>query len=327
MSLHLIKPNYPFEPIKSAQKLSLALGFEEQILSELASNASTMYRKVLVKKGAKVRETFDAQGLLKTVHRRIKDRILGRVIFPAYLHGSLKGCDYVTNAALHTNKKIVICEDVQGFFPSIRVDQVMNIWQGFFHFSEDVANLLTSITTKDGAIPQGAITSSYLANLVFWRTEPYLQAKLSESGIVYSRYVDDIAMSSKSYLSKESQTKAIAMVYGMLKEHGLRAARDKHEVSSDSKTMRVTKLIVNRKPSLSRKKRSQVRAQVHQAILRSNVNGSVEEADAMNKAAQSAGQLGRFHPAEAGHLKQMLNNAKKSRHELSKGLLPTGTQC
>jgi Reverse transcriptase (RNA-dependent DNA polymerase) len=309
MSLHLIKPSYPFEPIKSIPKLSLALGFEEKVLIELALNANSMYRKVLKIKGSKVRETYDAQGLLKKVHRRIKNQILARVSFPAYLHGSLKGCDYVTNAALHTNKKILICEDVKGFFPSISAEQVTAIWRSFFHFSEDVAILLTSITTKDCAIPQGAITSSYLANLVFWKSEPYVHAKLAASGIIYSRYVDDIAMSSDEYLSKASQTKAIAMVYGMLIKHGLKAARNKHEVFSDSKQMKVTKLIVNRKPSLSRSKRSQVRAQTYQAIKQNTESGSDESKKALNRAKQSVGQLGRFHPVEANKLKQKLKVA------------------
>lgn len=307
MSLHLIKPHYPCEPIGTISKLAKALGKEESFLRELANSANGMYKEVLIKKVNKTpRLTFDAQGQLKVVHESIKNRIFSRVRFPDYLHGSLKGCDYVTNAALHTNKKIIICEDVQQFFPSVSSLLVMDIWRNLFHFSEEVATLLTILTTKDGAIPQGAKTSSYLANLVFWRDEPLLQAKLAQKGIIYSRYVDDIAMSSKSFFSKSEQTKAIADVYGMLRKHGLNASRKKHEVSSDSGVMKVTKLIVNRKPSLSKVKRSQVRAQVHKATTQSV---SIEM---LNKAAQSAGQLGRFHPAEARHLKLDIQKAKNN---------------
>lgn len=309
MSLHLIKPHYPCEPIGTIAKLARALGKEESFLRELANNANGMYKEVLIKKVNKTpRLTFDAQGQLKVVHESIKNRILSRVRFPEYLHGSLKGCDSVTNAALHTNKKIIICEDVQQFFPSVSSLLVMDIWKNLFHFSEEVATLLTALTTKDGAIPQGAKTSSYLANLVFWRDEPLLQAKLAQKGIVYSRYVDDIALSSESFLQKSEQTKVIADVYGMLRKHGLFASRKKgkHQVFSDSGVMKVTKLIVNKKPSLSKVKRSQVRAQVHQATTQSV---SIE---ILNKAAQSAGQLGRFHPTEAWRLKLDIQKAKNS---------------
>lgn len=281
------------------------MGVDELVIRELADSANGMYRKVKPKLGS-TRQTFDAEGLLKTVHERIKNRIFFRVHFPAYLHGSLRGCDYVTNARLHTHKKIIICEDVKSFFPSVRSEQIRDIWQNFFLFSEDVAILLTALTTKDGAIPQGAKTSSYLANLVFWRDEPYLQAKLAQDGIVYSRYVDDIAISSKSFLSKSMQTKIIADMYGMLRKHGLSASRKKHEVFSDSGVMKVTKLIVNRKPTLNKMKRSQVRSQVHKATTQSV---SIE---LLNKAAQSVGQLGRFHPVEARRLKLDIQKIKNS---------------
>ena len=305
MSLHLIKPHYPCEPIKTASKLAAALGIEEAALWELASKANEMYRENPITKSGKTRLTFDAQGDLKVVHDRIKVRIFSRVRFPDYLHGSLKGCDYVTNASLHTNKKFIICEDVHSFFPSVRSEQIMDIWQNFFLFSEEVARLLTALTTKDKAIPQGAKTSSYLANLVFWRDEPYLQARLALDGFTYSRYVDDIVISSKSFMSKSVQTKIIAKVYGMLRNRGLSASRKKHEVFSDSGVMKVTKLIVNRKPSLTRKKRSQIRALTHRATTKSVT------IESLNKAAQMVGQLGRFHPTEATNLKKDIK-ARKS---------------
>ena len=306
MSLHLIKPHYPCEPIRTVSKLAAALGIDETTLGYLANQANAMYVEKLITKAGKTRLTFDAQGLLKVVHERIKTRIFSRVRFPVYLHGSIKGCDYVTNAALHTNKKIIICEDVKSFFPSVRSELVMDIWQNFFFFSEEVARLLTALTTKDDAIPQGSKTSSYLANLVFWRDEPYLQARLTQEGITYSRYVDDIAMSAKSFIPKQVQKKLIARVYGMLRKHGLSASRKKHEVFTDSGVMKVTKLIVNRKPSLTKQKRANIRAQVHRATTQP------ESIPVLNKAAQMVGQLGRFHPTEAKKMKLDIQKAKSS---------------
>lgn len=116
MSLHLIKPHYPCEPIRTIAKLAKALGKEESFLRELANSANGMYKEVLIKKPNKTpRLTFDAQGQLKDVHESIKNRILSRVRFPEYLHGSLKGCDYVTNAALHTNKNLLFVKMFNNF--------------------------------------------------------------------------------------------------------------------------------------------------------------------------------------------------------------------
>lgn len=317
MALYLSKPSYPFRPITTVAALSRALGFEESVLISAAEKADKSYRSVPPKPG-KTRLTFDALGLLKDIHRRIKVRFFEKVVFPDYLHGSLKGCDYVTNASLHTNKQILICEDVQSFFPSVKAARVEDVWCGFFGFAPEVARLLTKLTTKDGALPQGAIPSSYLANLVLWRDEPLLQARLAAQGITYSRYVDDMAMSSPQHLTKGVQTKVIALVYGMLRKNGLSAKRKKHDVYSASKPMIATKLIVNRKPSLDQKKRSQVRAQVRQLEVEHAAGGDVDAIRLLaNKAAQRVGQMGRFHPKQAEQLKARIRFVRES--------LPLGT--
>ena len=303
MNLSLDKPSYPCEPISTTKALGKALGFEEAVLQSIASNANDLYRPVKPKPGS-TREVFDAKGLLKEIHQRIKLRILTRVYFPKYLQGSVKGRDYFTNAKLHANKQIIICEDVKKFFPSVRAEKIYEVWRGVFKFSESVSDLLTKITTKNGALPQGAITSSYLANLVLWKSEPFLQAKFSAEGITYSRYVDDMAMSSTSHLSKAQQSSVIARVYGMLKEQGLSAGRGKHEIFTATSPMIVTKLVVNRKPSLPSKKRMEVRAEVFQ-LEQFSANGgpTVDVLKRTDKAAQCVGRLGRFHRTEGNALR------------------------
>lgn len=83
--------------------------------------------------------------------------------------------------------------------------------------------------------------------------------------------------------------------------------------------MIATKLIVNRKPSLSPKKRSQVRAQVRQLeIAAANGINAEELRDLANKAAQRVGQLGRFHKTPAASL--------KNRIAIVRGTLPPENQ-
>ena len=318
MDLFLIKPRYRASPIRSIAALARGLRWDAKALVELAERANGMWRTVKPKPGS-TRQTFDAMGPLKEIHKRLKLNIFSKVDFPEYLQGSLKGRDFVTNASLHKEKQILICEDVKGFFPSVRAVYVEDVWCGFFGFAPEVARLLTQLTTKDGSLPQGSIASSFLANLVMWRYEPLLHTKLAQRGITYSRYVDDMVMSAATHLDKETQTWVIAQVYGMLAQHGLRASRKKHEVFSASKPMIATKLIVNRKPSLSPKKRSQVRAQVRQLEIAAADGVNAEELrDLANKAAQRVGQLGRFHKTPAASL--------KNRIAIVRGTLPPENQ-
>jgi len=308
------KPYYSCNPICSLAALSKALGFEETFLASLASSANDHYRlaKPIIKPDGSIRQPFDALEPLKEVHRRLKKEIFSKVVFPQYLTGSLKGRDYRANASLHTGAKIVICEDIESFFPSTNYSLVMDIWKNFFGFSEEVAELLTKLTTKDGLLPQGAITSSYLANLAFWRSEPFLYSHFSEQGIVYSRYVDDITVSSKVRLVKDDKTKVIAAIYGMLRQSGYRAKRRKHEIATSGNRMFTTKLLINKKPSLKPEERANIRTAVFQLEqkISQGLNG-LEIARELNKVAGLVGKLSRFHMTQGNGLKKRISDLRE----------------
>jgi len=312
MSLILQKPRYHFESIRNIASLARALKTSESELQIMASVANKSYSIVPPPIGT-TREIFNARPRLKAIHQKIKDELLGKVYFPNYLTGSIKGRDYVTNAKLHTNKKILICEDVKKFFPSVTAEKVYDVWLSFFGFSVEVARLLTQLTTKDESLPQGAIPSSYLANLILWRDEPLLHAKFASREIVYSRYVDDMAMSASRNLDEKELSQLIADVYGMLRRNGLCAGRKKHEIFTASKPMIATKLIVNRKPSLSPKKRANVRTQVYQLERRVAAGElTIEVGRMIDSAAHKVGQLARFHKNLAETFKVRLRAVRDS---------------
>ncbi len=301
---------YNCKTISNLTALSKALGASEVQLCELARTANTQYRlaKANKKSDGSIRQTFDAHPPLKDVHSRIKRNILSRVSFPNYLTGSLKGKDYKINAALHSNAKIVICEDISTFFPSTKSDIVFDIWRFFFGFSNEVADCLTRLTTKDCALPEGAITSSYLANLAFWREEPRVHDYFAQIGVTYSRYVDDIGLSSRSFITAEEKASLISTVYGMLASKGYKPKRQKHELQTSNNRMFITKLLVNKRPALTRNERSAIRAAVFQ--LEKQMCGSSSRIISMKEYNSIHGRvtkLSRFHEKQGKELMQRMH--------------------
>lgn len=289
---------YNAKPIYSLSSLALALGFEEALLIKLASNADNKYRlaKPVIKADGSIRQPFDALEPLKEIQKRIKNNLFSKVVFPNYLTGSIKGRDYETNASLHVGAKITICEDIENFFPATTSLLAFDIWRNFFGFSEEVAELLTKLTTKDSALPQGAITSSYLANLALWRHEPKLNQWLNQKGIIYSRYVDDITISSKQFLVDDQKTEVIAKIYGMLRKNGYHAKRRKHEISTSSKPMFITKLMVNNKVSLNSNERANICAAVYQLQQRvESGERGIKITHDFNSISGKVAKLKRFH--------------------------------
>lgn len=303
---------YPHSPIYSHAGVSRALGVSVEHLRELAAQSDSLYRlaKKIVKPDGSIRQPFDALPPLKLVQRKIQKEFLSRVQFPRFLTGSIKGRDAVKNAALHVDSRIVVCEDVAQFFPSTSRELVYSVWRGFFRFGHEAAELLTALTTKDGSLPQGATTSSYLANLVFWQQEELLHSRFEEKGITYSRYVDDVSFSAKRDLTPEELSWCIAKLYGMFRSCGFYAKRKKQEISRSNGRMITTKLMVNRRPALLPPQRQQIRAGVHQLTVARPAAGIEVTVKEVNSMRGKVARLKQLHPTEGEALRLKLAELK-----------------
>ncbi len=68
-------------------------------------------------------------------------------------------------AEKHKNNLYVLKLDLKKFYPSIKRKKV---YYAFLNigYNADISNLLTNICVVDDELPQGAVTSPYLANLI-----------------------------------------------------------------------------------------------------------------------------------------------------------------
>lgn len=315
MSRKTTQPKYPFNPVRSLASLSRSLGVSVVELQQLGETASSLYReaKPIIKADGSTRRVFDALPVLKKVHRRMQIQFFQRVVFPDYLTGSLKGRDARRNAALHAGAAIVVTEDIKNFFPSTGAEVVYSIWAGFFGFAPEVARLLTMLSMKGGVLPQGAITSSYLANLAFWDQEWRLYEDLRDRGISYSRYVDDVTISSKEQINNEVIGRCIAEVYGLMASKGYKAKRSKHEIRRGNGPMLTTKLMINAHPALMTKERQNIRSAVHQLeVLSRGSTNSVSLKSEINRVSGRVGRLSQLHPEEGAALRARLATLRAS---------------
>jgi len=266
-----------------------------------------MYRHVpQTKKNGDPRSTYDAYESLKEIQRKIVDRILSKVQFPQYLHGGIRDRlnprSIYANARPHCGQRQFITIDIKDFFPSISSWHVQRIFQGLFGFSKNVSLLLAQLSTRLGVLPQGASTSSYLANLIFWDIEPTLEQFFRDEGITYSRFADDITLSADHELSREQKSNAISRVINMLAQKGCSQKRSKLHIRKRGQTiidkagnmpMTVTGLgVYNDKPNISKAERKRIRASVKE-IENLAVQGVSPEAleNFMNRASGRIGRL------------------------------------
>ena len=200
--------------IGSVSNLCQALGITLIELNQaLQLDSEDRYRqKEIPKKDGSIRVVNNPHFLIRKIQRRINHRIFSNshiIRWPDYIFGSIPNDftsssyvskrDYISCARQHCGAKSILSVDIKDFFNNINIEQVKAIFKDFLDYDEDVSETLANICCKDGSVVQGALTSSYLATLCLWRCEGHLVKALQHKGLVYTRLVDDITLSSKSH--------------------------------------------------------------------------------------------------------------------------------
>lgn len=309
-----MRPIYPHEPIGSIDALSKVFGLEIAELLGITKNSNQYFfvAKKAKKKDGSIRLTYDVKPELKRIHEKICSHLLKKVDYPNHIQGGVKGKDYVSNCRIHTNKKVVLKEDVSNFFPSISKKIVHEVWTGFFNFPNDVAQVLAELVTLDDRLVQGGKASGFLCNLILWEREPKLVSEFAKKGYVYTRFVDDITVSCTRNISKNEQQYIIRKIYGMLKSVGVNPNKSKHKIMSNAVNQQLHRVNLNAEsPTLSKQERAKIKTAVFQCekTHENNIN-SIEYETLFNSAMGRVNTLCRMHPKEGNALKIRLKKVK-----------------
>lgn len=313
------KPQYPCAPIGTIEILAKTLGFHPKKLIAIANKVDTSYSEHQLPAHpttGKIRTVLEAKRELKTIQKRINSRIFEHVKFPIYLQGGIKATsqikrDYVANAKFHSRSQTLINLDVRNFYPNIKADSVRDIFRYFFKFSNEVVEILTTLTTYKGSLPQGGCTSSYLANLIFFNDEYRIVSSLRGRGLRYSRLLDDITISSTNDIDVERSTQIIKSVAAMLKKRNLSLKSAKTKVSDRSemhKDFEVTGLCVRlQDPKVRKKDRMYIRSLVFECEKMAVTNRTSEDFHTLwNKTSGLVAKLHRLkHSQSTGYRKRL----------------------
>lgn len=178
----------------------------DDILSQDAKRLKKHYKEnKIVSKSAdgkeKIRIINPSIGRLYLIQKKIKSELLDKVVFPEYVQGGVKKRSNISNAAKHLGKRYKFTSDIKKFFPSITPRSVYKALR-LHGFIPDIARILTILTTYKGKVPQGAPTSTHIANIVFTQTDQMINGFCADNKLTYTRFVDDISVSSPQDFKK-----------------------------------------------------------------------------------------------------------------------------
>lgn len=150
----------------------------------------------------------------------------------------------ITNAERHIGNQYMINVDLKDFFHQIKRDQVFDIFKNHpFSFKDDLANLLSDLTTRNGRLPMGTPTSPVLTNFATIALDNEIINWALGNRITYTRYADDLCFSANYELNE----KYLSDILIMLQSHQLEPNPQKIKIMGRKDPKEVTGLIVEEK--------------------------------------------------------------------------------
>jgi hypothetical protein len=266
-------------------------------LDLINGNAYTKAR--LPKKSGGFREISVPTEKLKLVQRLILENIFSKLPVHPMSHGGVKNKSVVTNAEEHSNfdKKALIL-DLKDFFPSITYKRINGILLKI-GFNWDVVRKLTPLLTHKKVLPQGAPTSTWIANAVCHRMDTMFSRN---TNLIYSRFVDDISITPA--VNSYTHGKCMSIAVSIIENNGFEINKKKVRVGRSVCGV----VIMDKRLTVNNSKFRKLRSKIHSASR-----------DGFHSAAQHDGMtVEKFKQHVSGNLEFMTQVCGKSRKGLKR---------
>ena len=243
------------------------------------SSSDHYSRFEIPKRNGKTRIISSPKPAMRKAQSWIRENILSQLKYHDAAMAFRPSKSIVDNARIHAGSSVIIRIDLKDFFPSIGFARVLQLFQSL-GYNGGTATVLALICTDsprakvvlDGltqwaalsprSLPQGAVTSPDLANLIAYNLDTRLSAYAEKSGWVYTRYADDLVISTKA--EKPNASGMVSAVTKICEGEGFQVNNDKTRIMRNPRRQTVTGLVVNDgKIRLSRKDLRRIRAFLH----------------------------------------------------------------
>lgn len=204
---------------------------------------------------------------MRVAQFRILKEVLEQVVVPEYVYAFEKEKSIPVMAALHVGKKVVVSLDLKDFFTSIKQYHVDQLLQ-HLGFDEKPARTVSELCTYKSFVPQGALTSPKLSNIVTAFTfGPLVKEYCDSKGYTVTIYADDITISADHKLDgqdgRETVTQIIEFITNTVNSFGFKINREKIKVMKPYQRQYVCGAVVNQKVNMQKSERHKLRAIVY----------------------------------------------------------------
>lgn len=277
---------YNLPLLNTAQEIATAINITVGELRFLAfsrptSTISHYIRFKIPKKTGGDRQISAPMPRLKNAQTWILDNILCNIPLHEAARGFRAGHSILSNAQPHVGADVIINFDLKNFFPSISYRRVKGLFASF-GYSETAATIFALLCTEpdvaevelDGQtyyvaqserhLPQGSPASPAITNIMCRRLDKRLSEMAGEIGFVYTRYADDLTFSSSGD-SLRHICNIFRRTESIVSHEGFTINQEKTRIiRRKSSRLEVTGVVVNERPTISKKELKKFRATLYQ---------------------------------------------------------------
>ncbi|WP_312471230.1 reverse transcriptase family protein [Neobacillus sp.] len=208
---------------------------------------------ILVNNKERTINAVNKRSLLYKLQKKFLNNYLEHIPLPDCVCGFVKEKNYLDFLIPHCKKKYYLRIDIKDFFNSLKENLVRDCLSEYIdtpNENEKILDEFISITTLHGSLPQGAITSPQLSNILMRRIDIRFRKYCDKFKVQYTRYADDMLFSSDN--PEITKSFFIGKLKDILKDINLRI-NSKKVIKGKDKII-LNGYIVSDKVSLTRKK-------------------------------------------------------------------------
>lgn len=266
------------------KEMARDLALSEEYIEKFSHRTFMAYKQYKKKcKNGKKRTIYEPSAELKTLQYWVLDNVLDKFPVSEFSTAYEKKCSVKINANKHRKAKFIFHTDIKNFFESIPSLLVFELLKE--HYSIEETRFLMDIVLLNGKMVVGSITAPKLANCIMYDFDIELERNLQEiQSITYTRYADDIIVSSNSWI----EPVVSECIKDKLESMGLCINEKKTYYSNMSSRRMVTGVIIdnnNNSLSIGWRKYKQLKGDIYKFLVYNECN------DKTNKREKLIGRL------------------------------------
>ena len=239
---------------------------EKDTLVSILRNTSKHYSHFKLSKRSGGYRTISAPdstllNIQKTIYKRI---LLSVNVHPASM-GFRQNISVMHNAQAHLGNKQLLKVDIADFFGSIKKHRIIKAFEKI-GYPTNISQVLAELCTLENKLPQGAVTSPTLSNIIAYDMDVKLASVGQKSNLTYTRYADDLTFSGEDF----SFELILSEIDRIIRSEKFVLQRKKTRFLTENKRKIITGISVSsgEKLMIPKAKKREIRKNVHYILIK-----------------------------------------------------------